>query len=339
MDRPVRFAPRDSRSTPQPGRPRSHGCGRAASRGASAREAQRLLRGLSRRTPWVPGGLRWRCFRKAHGPVSQAFPPIPIRSNSHNRMPRTFRSHRQAAHSLPLRSGSWTRTLPTGQGRCTSHARQCRRQEIRQRLPALCGAPEYPGTGLRAQEVPLRHAASLQDVRQRRRDGVAGALRGTERPALARRNHTRVPPAPRRWSRSPARRSRTEHRGRFPRRSSEAAVGQQGGKTRWPGCHAHPPGRRVFRRGRRTGREFLRPERRLDRGFLDRREVAKVGNVRVSMRQQRGAKRIDLGKPSRPEAQRLPGHGHRLNARTHAAVSQENPSWRLAKWLQGGVTT
>ena len=72
---------------------------------------------------------------------------------------------------------------------------------------------------------------------------------------------------------------------------------------------------------------------------FDRREVAKVGNVRVAVRQQRGAKRIDLGKPCRPEAQRLPGHGHRLNARTHAAVSQRNPSWRLAKWLQGGVTT
>ena len=72
---------------------------------------------------------------------------------------------------------------------------------------------------------------------------------------------------------------------------------------------------------------------------FDRREVAKVGNAGVSMRQQRGAKRIDLGKPCRPEAQRLPGHGHRLNARTYAAVSQRNPSWRLAKRLQGGVTT
>jgi hypothetical protein len=73
--------------------------------------------------------------------------------------------------------------------------------------------------------------------------------------------------------------------------------------------------------------------------FFDGREIAKVGNARVSMRQQRGAKRIDLGKPCWPEAQRLPGHGHSLNARTHAAVSQENPSWRRAKWIQGGVTT
>ena len=265
MGRPSRFAQRDSRNTLRLDRPRLHGCGCGASRGASARVVRRRLRGLSRRTPLVAAGQRWQCFRRAHVPASQAFPPIPIRSNSHNRMPRTFHSHRPAAHSLPLHSGSWTRTLPTGQGRCTSHARQCRRQEIRQRLPAFCGAPEYPGTSLRAQEVPLRHAASLQDVRQRRRDGAAGALRGTERPALARRNHTRVLPAPRRWNQSPVRRSRTEHRGRFPRRSSEAAVGQQGGKIRWPGSHAHHPIRRVFRRRRRRGMEFLRPEGRLGR--------------------------------------------------------------------------
>jgi hypothetical protein len=73
--------------------------------------------------------------------------------------------------------------------------------------------------------------------------------------------------------------------------------------------------------------------------FFDGREIAKVRSARVSMRQQRGAKRIDLGKPCRPEAQRLPSHGHRLNARTYAAVSQRNPSWRLARWLRGGVTT
>jgi hypothetical protein len=73
--------------------------------------------------------------------------------------------------------------------------------------------------------------------------------------------------------------------------------------------------------------------------FFDGREIAKVGNTRVPMSQERGAKRIDLGKPCRPEAQLLPGHGHRLNARTYAAVSQENPSWRLAKRLHGGVTT
>jgi hypothetical protein len=68
-------------------------------------------------------------------------------------------------------------------------------------------------------------------------------------------------------------------------------------------------------------------------------EVAKVLNARVPMRQQRGAKRIDLGKPCWPEAQRLPGHGHSLNARTHATVSQRNPSSRVARWLRGGVTT
>jgi hypothetical protein len=73
--------------------------------------------------------------------------------------------------------------------------------------------------------------------------------------------------------------------------------------------------------------------------FFDGREIAKVGNTRVSMSQQRGAKRVDLGKPCWPEAQRLPGHGHRLNARTYAGVSQRNPSRLLAKWLQGGVTT
>ncbi|MGA9207235.1 MAG: hypothetical protein WB347_05515 [Terriglobales bacterium] len=73
--------------------------------------------------------------------------------------------------------------------------------------------------------------------------------------------------------------------------------------------------------------------------FFDGREIAKVGNTRVSMSQQRGAKRIDLGKPCRPESQWLPCHGHSLNARTYAAVSHENPSWRLAERLQGGVTT
>jgi len=73
--------------------------------------------------------------------------------------------------------------------------------------------------------------------------------------------------------------------------------------------------------------------------FIDHCEVAKVLNAGVTMSEQRRAKRIDLSKPCRPETQRLPGHGHSLNARTHAAVSQRNPSWRLAKWLQGGVTT
>ena len=121
-----------------------------------------------------------------------------------------------------------------------------------------------PRQALRAQEVPPRHVASLQDVRQRRRDGGAGALeRRTERPGLARRNHTRVLPASGGWLQSPVRRSTTGRRGRFPRRPSEAAVCQQGSKTRWPGCHAGHPGRLVCRRRRRTGRAFRRQERRL----------------------------------------------------------------------------
>ena len=55
-------------------------------------------------------------------------------------------------------------------------------------------------------------------------------------------------------------------------------------------------------------------------GYPDRREVAKVLNVGVVMREQRRAERIDLSEPRGPEAQRLPGDGHGLDAGANAAV-------------------
>jgi hypothetical protein len=60
----------------------------------------------------------------------------------------------------------------------------------------------------------------------------------------------------------------------------------------------------------------------------DRGEVAMVLNVRVMVLQERGAKRIDLGKPCRPEAQRCPGQRHRLDSRAHAAVNHESVAAR-----------
>ena len=82
-------------------------------------------------------------------------------------------------------------------GRCRNSSRgfQSRRQDRRQCLaPFLC-PPQDALTGFRAQKVPLRHVASLQDVRQRRLDGGAGGLRSTERQELGRRTHTRIEPA------------------------------------------------------------------------------------------------------------------------------------------------
>jgi hypothetical protein len=58
---------------------------------------------------------------------------------------------------------------------------------------------------------------------------------------------------------------------------------------------------------------------------FDASEVAAIEYERIVVRQQRAAKRIDLGKPCRPEAQRRPGHGHSLNARTNAGVNQPIP--------------
>lgn len=54
---------------------------------------------------------------------------------------------------------------------------------------------------------------------------------------------------------------------------------------------------------------------------LDAREVAKILNERIAMRQQRRAERVDLREPRRPVTQRLPGDRRRLNAGTHGTVS------------------
>ena len=47
----------------------------------------------------------------------------------------------------------------------------------------------------------------------------------------------------------------------------------------------------------------------------------RIWDVGVVMHQQRRTKRIDLGEPSRLEAQRMPRERHCLNARAHAAVN------------------
>ena len=70
---------------------------------------------------------------------------------------------------------------------------------------------------------------------------------------------------------------------------------------------------------------------------LDRREVAKVLNVGVAMRQQRRTERIDLSEPGGPEAQRLPGDGHGLDARTNAAV--DHVGFLRPSAPDAGVTT
>src|SRR3546814_19652514 len=58
---------------------------------------------------------------------------------------------------------------------------KCPRERQRQRLPPLLGAAQDARAGFRAQKVPLRQVASLQDIRQRRRDGAVGELRSAER--------------------------------------------------------------------------------------------------------------------------------------------------------------
>jgi hypothetical protein len=54
---------------------------------------------------------------------------------------------------------------------------------------------------------------------------------------------------------------------------------------------------------------------------FDAREVAKVLNAGIVVRQQRRAKGIDLSEPGSPEPQRLPGDGYSLDAGTDAAIS------------------
>jgi len=56
------------------------------------------------------------------------------------------------------------------------------------------------------------------------------------------------------------------------------------------------------------------------RGSINPCEVSTVFDMRIAVRQQRRTKRIDLSKPRRPEAQRLPGDRGRLDAGTDGTV-------------------
>ena len=131
--------------------------------------------------------------------VAWTLPLAPQRGSSC--APRTTRTHCPRDRPNPSPT-CWLRCLSRWR---LSHRTQRLIERRGQFLSSLLGSADYPGAGCRAQKEPLRHVASLQDIRQQTHDGVAGPLRSTERQELGMRTHTRVLPPPRGRNQSPVR--------------------------------------------------------------------------------------------------------------------------------------